>query len=182
MNIEKRQPFAGRIRTAQLGSRDNRRTRRCPRAETGVSASASPRPIPKTPRNHGVLGDRAALRAPGLRGRRLEWRWGESRGNWSLEADPCYAGKVQGNPPISGSPERLGSEIPKRFRTDTVEFPAIGNREVVLMNREFGGIRDSVLASRKPSERTLRNPDPGSRGRPVNQSSSDSPSSSGDGS
>ncbi len=69
------------------------------------------------------------------------WRRTESGANWSSGADPCYAGKIQGIPPKSGSYKRIGSEIPQPFRHPTDEFPVIGNREIFLTIRESAGIR-----------------------------------------
>jgi hypothetical protein len=67
------------------------------------------------------------------------WGWTESRTNSSLRTDPCSAGKIQGSPPISDSPKRIRPEIPKCFRTNSVEFPVIRNREFFSMSREIPG-------------------------------------------
>jgi hypothetical protein len=52
-------------------------------------------------------------------------------------ADPCYAGKIQGIPSVSGPLERIWSEIPQRFHNRSFEFPAIRNREFFSTSREI---------------------------------------------
>jgi hypothetical protein len=44
---------------------------------------------------------------------------------------------MQGISPISGSPERIRPEIPKRFRSRSVKIPVSRNRELVSTSREI---------------------------------------------
>jgi hypothetical protein len=47
---------------------------------------------------------------------------------------------MQGIPPRSDAPERIGCEIPKRFRSNSDWFPVIRNRELISTSREIPGI------------------------------------------
>ncbi len=103
----------GRIGTAAIGGRENRRLRRGRGRRPGLSGAGTPRPSPQNPaESREFLGLNLVPRRKSLQ-QQTEWRWGESGANSSLGRDPWSAGKIQGNPPQSASPGGIRSKIPQ---------------------------------------------------------------------
>ena len=154
----RRSPF----RTAGIAWRDNRRPQLGLSCKRLVSASVSQSPSPKTPRNREFfrVARRCAVKVSdpedsmavgGVMGQPVSsgiapqpqpvsQQVGGVEGELVSGVDPCLAGKVQGTSPKSGSYKRIASEIPKPFRRPIEGFPVIGNRELILTNRESAGI------------------------------------------
>jgi len=115
-------------------------------AKTGPIHSGFTRPQP--PKLRGIAGFFGLPR--GLPGKSLQpqtqWRWRESRANWSLGADPCLAGKVQGSSPQFDSAGGTRAEFPERFHGSRYGFPVIENRESIPTSREVVGSECAIVA------------------------------------